>query len=95
MQIERTEIEADIAATLAEVLQIDATALSAQTRLRDLGMTSIDFVEAVYTVEQKYKITIPLNVNDRGAPIGEGTVAEVLGKLTDQVVASLAAAGAP
>ena len=93
MQVERAEIEAGIVATLAEVLRIDASALSPETQLTALGMTSIDFVEAIYTVEQKYHITIPLNVNDRGAPNGKGTVADTLRMLTDHVVAGLATAG--
>lgn len=93
MQVERSEIEAEIATTLAEVLQIDPGSLSPDTRLSDLGMTSLDFVEAVYMVEQKFKVTIPFNVNDRGAPMGEGTVADVLRKLTEQVSACLAVAG--
>ena len=95
MQVERSEIEAEIVTALAEVLQIDPASLSPDTQLSDLGMTSLDFVEAVYTVEQKYKVTIPFNVNDRGSPVGKGTVADVLRKLTDQVSACLAVAGTP
>jgi acyl carrier protein len=56
----RTQIEAQVAAILAEVGRIDAAMLTRETALAGLGLDSIVMVEAIFAVEEAFDIAVPL-----------------------------------
>lgn len=56
--------EYEIKKIIATQMQIPSESLSAATRLEDIGVDSIDVLEIVFNIEQKFGIEIPLNAYD-------------------------------
>jgi acyl carrier protein len=66
---------------ISEQLKIPIERLTPETRLLDLGVESLDFVEIVFALEEEFDISIPYNANEAAAA-GKGESAPAgLGKL--------------
>jgi acyl carrier protein len=70
------QIDAEIAAILARVARVDLGLLSAGTALSDLGIDSIVMVEAIFSIEEAYDISIPY-ADDPG-PMTFGALVEIV-----------------
>jgi acyl carrier protein len=57
-------------------MEIEQTDLDLKQKFNDLGMDSIDFVEILFEIEEKYDIEIGLNVNE--SSVGSMTLGEML-----------------
>lgn len=54
------DIEAEIKAIVAEILEVDPATINPDARLvEDLGMDSMMALEILVAIEKKFKITIP------------------------------------
>ena len=66
---------------ISKQLKIPIERLTPDTRLLDIGVESLDFVEIVFALEEKFDISIPYNANEAAAA-GKGDSAPAgLGKL--------------
>ena len=54
----------DVRAIIAKSLNIPVERLTPQTRLDELGAESLDVIEIVFGLEEKFDITIPLKAED-------------------------------
>jgi acyl carrier protein len=70
---------------IAKQARVPADQLTANTRLETLGIESIDVIEIVFAIEEKFGVTLPFNAN-------ESAVAEfeTIGKVAEAVKAIVA-----
>jgi acyl carrier protein len=54
----------DVRSIIAKSLNIPVERLTPQTRLDELGAESLDVIEIVFGLEEKFDITIPLKAED-------------------------------
>jgi acyl carrier protein len=59
------DVAADVMAIIANKRRDGATAIALTDRLEDLGIESLDAVEMIFELEEKFDVTIPYNANDR------------------------------
>lgn len=76
-------LEQELIDTFSVSLKIDKKKIARDVLLPDLGVDSLDLVEAVFEFEEKYGIHIPFNANAQ-AMQGEGAMRTV-GDLLDAV----------
>ena len=48
---------------VAEVALVDRAKLALDAKVTDLGITSLDMVEIIFALEEKYGIALPFNAN--------------------------------
>jgi len=58
------DVAADVIAVIAGKLRGDRPQIQLTDRLEDLGLESLDAVEMIFELEEKFDITIPYNAND-------------------------------
>ena len=54
----------DVRSIIANSLKLPVEKLTPETRLEELGAESLDVIEIVFALEEKYDIAIPLQAND-------------------------------
>jgi acyl carrier protein len=54
----------DVRSIIAQSLKIPVDKLTPETRLEELGAESLDVIEIVFALEEKYDIAIPLRADD-------------------------------
>jgi acyl carrier protein len=57
------DVEQDVMAIIAKKIRVEKPVLSRDDRLEDLGIESIDAVEMIFDLEEKFDIQIPYNAN--------------------------------
>jgi acyl carrier protein len=65
---------------ISKELKIPLERLTADTALQDLGVESLDVIEIIFALEEKFDISIPYNANEAAAGGGK-TASDGLGKL--------------
>ena len=71
--------EKDILEIVAKQAKADAATLTRDTRLADLDLQSIDIVELVFAIEEKFDIEVPYAPSDQNsAGISFQTVGEII-----------------
>jgi len=74
-------ITEDVMQIIARELKIPLERLTPDTALQDLGVESLDLIEIIFALEEKFDISIPYNANEAAAA-GSGDVTQGgLGKL--------------
>jgi len=86
MTIQRSIIERELVSLLADIVQADPATVMPDAGLADIGITSLQLVEVIFSIEEKYGIQISYNAN-------EGRL-ESVGVLLDTVVDLIAAKAA-
>jgi acyl carrier protein len=61
---------------IAEQIKIPVDSLDVNTKLKDLGVESLDVIEIIFTLEEKYGIEIPYNAN-QPVSVDFDTIAQV------------------
>jgi acyl carrier protein len=54
----------DVRSIIAQSLKLPVEKLTAETRLEELGAESLDVIEIVFALEEKYDIAIPLRADE-------------------------------
>jgi acyl carrier protein len=67
---------------VANQAKVDASTLTRETQFSDLKVDSLDVVEVIFQIEEKFDISIPYNVNDTSA---DGIALNTLGEVIDLV----------
>ncbi len=75
---------------VAQKAMIDRTKLSRDAKLSDLSISSLDMVEVVFALEDKFGVQLPFNANLDRATIS--TVGDVIALVEKQQAAQSAAA---
>jgi acyl carrier protein len=68
-----TSVEAvtdEVRQIIARELKIPLERLTPDTALRDLGVESLDLIEIIFALEEKFDISIPYNANEATAAGG-------------------------
>jgi acyl carrier protein len=76
---------AAISSILVESFHVDATAVTAETALAELGLDSLALMEFVFAVEDRFDVRIP---EDRLDPRQAGVTLAQLATLIDDAVAA-------
>jgi acyl carrier protein len=63
------EVAEGVKGVIAKELKLPIEQLSDDTKFADLGAESIDIIEIVFALEEKYDIDISVNFNQAGADI--------------------------
>ncbi len=73
----------DVKLIISKQIGVPFDQLSAESRLEVIGVKSLDVIEIVFALEEKYKIAIPFNANESAALAFEtiGQVAEAVQKV--------------
>ncbi len=62
-------VEAVVTEAIAKQAKIDRSAVRMEATLDELGVSSLDLVEIIMTIEDEYDITIPLDANEASQSI--------------------------
>jgi acyl carrier protein len=81
-----TDVASDVIAIIAKKKRTDKPQVELSDRLEDLGLESLDAVEMIFDLEEKFDIQIPYNANTDNPRTEFGTVADVV-KAVENVVA--------
>jgi acyl carrier protein len=60
-----SSVESDIYDIIAEKSAVDRSKLTRDAKLEDLEIESLDVVEIIFAVEEKFDIHVPYNANDQ------------------------------
>jgi len=66
---------------ISRELKIPLARLTADTALQDLGVESLDLIEIIFALEEKFDISIPYNANEAAAAGTREAARAGLGKL--------------
>jgi len=58
-----TDVASDVIAIIAKKARIEPAKIELSDRLEDLGLQSLDAVEMIFDLEEKFDIEIPYNAN--------------------------------
>lgn len=54
----------DVLAIIADKGHVDRAKLASDARLADLSIASLDVIEIIFALEERFQIAIPFNAND-------------------------------
>jgi acyl carrier protein len=75
-------MENDIIEIVAKQAKVDSATLKADTRLSELDLQSIDIIELIFAIEDKFDIEVPYSPNDLNS---SGISFETIGDLVRAV----------
>jgi acyl carrier protein len=77
------DVLGDVKLIISKQVGVPVEGLSADSRLEAIGVESLDVIEIIFALEEKYKIGIPFNANESAAQAFEtiGQVAAAVQKL--------------
>jgi acyl carrier protein len=76
----------EVKAIIANQLKTPADQLTPDTPLEGLGADSLDLIEIIYTIEEKFNIDIPFNANQQTS-VPFSTIGQVAAAVDQLVVA--------
>lgn len=85
---EMSDLARTIVAILADKTQTDANRIIPATRITELAIDSLSFVETLFALEEHFDITIPFNANRRADDEGDVdalTVAHLIGMVQQRL----------
>jgi acyl carrier protein len=57
-------VAADVMSVIKKKIRVERSEITMDDRLADLGLESLDALELVFDLEEKFDIEIPVNAND-------------------------------
>jgi acyl carrier protein len=81
------DVEGAVLDIIAEKAKADRASLTPQTEIATLTLDSLDIVEIIFQIEEKFDISIPYNANESVDAAGAGfkTVGDVIGLVRQHV----------
>jgi acyl carrier protein len=71
------DVAQDVMAIIKKKIRVERDQIAMDDKLRDLGLESLDALELVFDIEEKFNVEIPVNANDANIG-GFETVADVV-----------------
>jgi acyl carrier protein len=59
-----SDVATEVMAIIKKKIRVDRTEITMDDKLRELGLESLDALELVFDIEEKFDIEIPVNAND-------------------------------
>ena len=87
-----SDLAQDVIAIIRKKIRVERDRIDMDDKLRDLGLESLDALELVFDIEEKFDIAIPVNANDANIG-GFQTIADVV-RAVEKRVAEKAEGGA-
>jgi acyl carrier protein len=81
-RLDMANMENDIIEIVAKQAKVDGATLKADTRLSELDLQSIDIIELIFAIEDKFDIEVPYSPNDLNS---SGISFETIGDLVAAV----------
>lgn len=78
-------VESDVLDIIAKQANIDRAKLTRDANLAELDIQSLDVVEIVFAIEEKFDITVPYNANDPSGAANAGINFKTIGDVVDGV----------
>lgn len=72
------QVEKDVVEIIREATRSPDLQMMTSTPLEELGVDSLDFVEMLFMVEERFGIDVPYNANDPSAEFNFMTVGDVV-----------------
>jgi len=85
--IDSTSIESDVLDIIAKQAKVERATLTRKTSLAELNIQSLDLVEIVFALEDKFDLEVPYNAND---PRSAGVSFENVGDVIDGIARLIA-----
>ena len=80
-----SDVARDVIAIIAKKKRTDKPTVELSDRLEDLGLESLDTVELIFDLEEKFDIRIPYNANNARAEFDTvGEVIDAIQQLVDK-----------
>jgi len=80
-----SSVESDVYEIIAEKSAVELSKLQRGAKLADLEIESLDVVEIIFAVEEKFDIHVPYNANDQEMEFETvGDVVDAVQKLVDE-----------
>jgi Acyl carrier protein len=80
-----SDVAADVIAIIAKKVRVEHPKIEMTDRLEDLGLESLDAVEMIFDLEEKFDIQIPYNANNPRTEFDTvGEVIRAIQKLVDK-----------
>jgi acyl carrier protein len=80
-----SEVASDVIAIIVKKKRVDKPNVELSDRLEDLGLESLDAVEMIFDLEEKFDIQIPYNANTNNPRTEFDTVADVVSAIENLV----------
>lgn len=81
------DVARDVIEVIAKQAKVDPATVARETELADLNLASLDSIELIFALEEKFNIEIPFNANDTTAA---GISFTTAGDVIDAVVKVIA-----
>jgi acyl carrier protein len=81
-KVDSTTIEGDVLDIIAKQAKVERATLTRRTSLAELNIQSLDLVEIIFALEDKFDLEVPYNAND---PRSAGVSFENVGDVIDGV----------
>jgi acyl carrier protein len=78
-----TDVAREVIEVIAKQAKVEPQQVTRETELVDLNLESLDSIELIFALEEKFNIEIPFNAND---PNSAGISFETAGDVIDAVV---------
>ena len=72
-----SDVAQDVMAIIKKKIRVERDQIAMDDKLRDLGLESLDALELVFDIEEKFNVEIPVNANEANIG-GFETVADVV-----------------
>ena len=59
-----SDVATDVMSVIKKKIRVERSEITMDDRLADLGLESLDALELVFDLEEKFEIEIPVNAND-------------------------------
>ena len=73
-----SDVASDVIAIIAKKKRVEKPTVEINDRLQDLGLESLDAVEMIFDIEEKFDIQIPYNANTNNPRTEFETVGDVV-----------------
>ena len=87
-QVDSAGIESDVLDIIAKQAKVERATLTRRTSLAELNIQSLDLVEIIFSLEDKFDLEVPYNAND---PRSAGVSFENVGDVVDGIAKLIAA----
>jgi len=91
-KIDRATIESDVLDIIAKQAKVERALMTRSTSLAELNVQSLDLVEIIFALEDKFDIEVPYNAND---PSSAGVSFQNVGDVIDGIAKLVAQRNAP